>query len=94
MPLGAEGVDPVSGINVADGHGAVQQTTQKTTQKTTRHILALMRKDPHITRQELAKVLALTDEGIKYNLRNMQRDGILKRVGADKGGHWEVLVKE
>jgi ATP-dependent DNA helicase RecG len=70
---------------------ATQKTTQKTAQKTTQKIMSLIRHNPQITRQELAIELAMTDSGIKYHLRKMQANGLIGRVGPDKGGHWEVL---
>ena len=68
-----------------------QKTAQKTAQKTTQKIMSLIRHNPQITRQELAIELAMTDSGIKYHLRKMQANGLIGRVGPDKGGHWEVL---
>ena len=66
-------------------------TTQKTAQKTAQKILGLVRADPTVTRQQLAGMLNLTADGIKYHLKRMQDSGILRRVGPDKGSHWEVV---
>jgi ATP-dependent DNA helicase RecG len=63
----------------------------KTTQKTVQGIIALIRQNPAITRQELAIELGITESGIKYHLKKMQDKGLLRRVGPDKGGHWEVV---
>jgi ATP-dependent DNA helicase RecG len=68
-----------------------QKTDQKTTQKTDQKIIALIRQKPEITRKELAIELGITDSGIKYHLKKMQDKGLLRRVGPDKGGHWEVV---
>jgi ATP-dependent DNA helicase RecG len=65
--------------------------TQKTTQKTTQKIIALILKKPEITRQKLAIELGISDSGVKYHLKKMQDKGVLRRVGPDKGGRWEVL---
>lgn len=64
---------------------------EKTTQKTTQKIIEQIGKNPQITRQELAKIINLTEEGVKYHLSKMQKKGSIRRVGPDKGGHWEVL---
>jgi ATP-dependent DNA helicase RecG len=68
-----------------------QKTVQKTTQKTVQKIIDLIRQNPAITRQELAIELGITESGIKYHLKKMQDKGSLRRVGSDKGGHWEVV---
>jgi ATP-dependent DNA helicase RecG len=33
----------------------------------------------------------ITESGVKYHLAKMKREGLICRVGPDKGGHWEVL---
>jgi ATP-dependent DNA helicase RecG len=71
-----------------------QKTTQKSTQKTTQKILALIQEKPEITRQEMADKLGITDSGVKYHLEKMQGKGLLRRVGPDRGGHWEVIHHE
>jgi len=32
----------------------------------------------------------VTDDGVKYQLAKLKRQGLICRVGPDKGGHWEV----
>ena len=67
--------------------GSAIDTTQKTTQK----IVEQMRSNPTISIEELAELCGLTRDGINYNIRNLKNKGIIKRVGPDKGGHWEVI---
>ena len=70
------------------------KTTQETTQKMTQKILDLIHKNPYITRQELSrKIGSITSDGVKYHLEQFKKQGILKRVGANKGGYWKVIKK-
>ena len=69
----------------------VDDHAQKTTQKTTQKLLDLISQDPSVTRQSLAEALGITPDGVKYHLRKLQAQGRLRRVGPDKGGHWEVV---
>jgi ATP-dependent DNA helicase RecG len=62
----------------------------KTTQKTTQKILDMIAANPSINRKELASQIGITTDGIKYHLTKLQKRGRLKRIGPDKGGHWEV----
>ncbi len=71
---------------------ATQKTTQKNTQKTTQKILDLIKEKSNITSEELAERIGITPDGIKYRLAKMKNEGIIKRIGADKGGHWELIV--
>jgi len=68
-----------------------QEITQNATQKTTQKIVALMRQNPQITRQRLAEETEISADGIKYHLTRLRRKGVIRRIGPDKGGHWEVV---
>jgi len=74
--------------------GTIQKTIQKTTQKTTQRIIRLIRHNPQITRQELAIELGISDSGVKYHLKKMKAEDLIRRVGPDKGGHWEVALQQ
>ena len=67
-----------------------ESATQKTTQKTTQKIIELIKGNPIITRRELAELIGLSEDGIKYHLTILQKNGLIKRIGPDKGGRWEV----
>ena len=69
------------------------QATRETTRETTRdRILVAIKANPIATALELSKLLNLTAKGVEWNLRKLKNDGLLKRVGPDFGGHWEVIV--
>lgn len=70
---------------------APQSTTQKTTQKATQKILEAIKQNPRTTRKELAVLVKLTEDGIKFHLGKLKKAKKLRRVGPDKGGRWEVL---
>ncbi|MCL2646692.1 MAG: putative DNA binding domain-containing protein [Phycisphaerales bacterium] len=69
---------------------AILKTTQKTAQKIIPKIVRLITQKPDITRQQMAESLGITDSGVKYHLRKMQQENLIRRVGPDKSGHWEV----
>ncbi|MCQ2274485.1 MAG: hypothetical protein MJZ86_06785 [Bacteroidales bacterium] len=33
-------------------------------------------------------------DGVKWNLQQMKNKNLIRRVGPDKGGHWEVIDKD
>ncbi len=68
-----------------------QKTTQKNTSKTTQKILGLVKDNPMITRREMAIRIGITADGVKKALETLKTAGRLRRVGPDKGGHWEVM---
>ena len=72
---------------------AKEETTQKTAQKTTQKILSAIKEKPEITRGELADLLGITPDGVKYHLDNLKKKGVLKRVGGRREGAWEISRK-
>ena len=68
-----------------------EQDTQKTTQKTTQKILELISLNPYITRNEIAIECAVTPDAIKLQLKNLKDKGVIRRVGADRSGCWEII---
>ncbi|MCK5683508.1 winged helix-turn-helix transcriptional regulator, partial [bacterium] len=65
-----------------------KSTTQKTTQK---KIVDLIKNNPKITRKELANVLGISSNGVKYHLKKLKNAKIIQHVGSVRAGHWEVL---
>ncbi len=82
---------------VSGGESAVldtaQKSTQKKAQKSTQKILEIIAQNKFVTRAELAPQVGLSESGVKKQLRKLQNEGILKRIGPDKGGHWEIINK-
>lgn len=58
--------------------------------KTRVKIIELINNNPNITREEMAKELNLTLKGIEWQIKNLQKNNIIERVGADKGGYWKI----
>ena len=76
-------------------NSSLEKTTQKTTQKiklnsNQKKIIELINDNPKITRNELANYLKITPDGVKYNLKKLMDNGIVERIGADKGGYYIV----
>ncbi len=44
-------------------------------------------------RKALAQIVGITPDGIKWNLDKLKASNKIRRIGADHGGHWEVLDK-
>ena len=72
------------------GQKSSQKSDQKSSQKNRAKILAIMRKMPDVTIAELANATGLSLAGVKKIIRLLKDANLLRRVGPDKGGHWEV----
>lgn len=71
-----------------------QKTSQKTPQKTSQKIIEMIRENPQVTTQELADIIGIHRRNIARNMKKLQDLGIIRHVGPDKGGHWEVIENE
>ena len=72
---------------------ATEKTTVITTKKTTEKIVRLMKSNPYITNKELAEVCGITEDGVYWNTKKLKKNNRIRRIGGDKGGYWEVLLK-
>lgn len=54
-------------------------------------LLKLLQENPNYTYNELAEKLLRTRETVRANLRILEKLGLIKRIGADKNGHWEIV---
>ena len=62
-------------------------------EKTSVQIIEIMKNTPNITLQEIAKKLNRSKRAVEMQVKKIREQGIIKRVGADKNGHWEVNYK-
>ena len=67
------------------------ESSKKTTEKTAEKIIRLMRENPQITNKELAVACGITEDGVYWNTKKLRKNNMIRRVGGDFGGHWEVL---
>ena len=71
-----------------------QKTTKwpgKTREKTREKIVLAIRENSAVTASVLAEKLSITVKGVEWQLKKLQEQGIIRRVGPNKGGHWEVV---
>ena len=68
-------------------------STQETDKSTQEMILDEIRNHPFTTREQLAKVIGISPDGIKKQLDKMKKAKRIKHVGPTKGGHWEIITE-
>ena len=67
-----------------------KRTTQKKIMDSSEKIVKKMIENPKITRKELASELGLSEDGIKWQIGKLKKDGIIMREGGRKNGNWVV----
>lgn len=71
-----------------------KKVTAKVTVKVTvnqQKIIDSIKENPFVTQAALAERLNLTRKTIVSNMKKLQTNGLIRRIGADKNGHWEVV---
>ena len=63
----------------------------KSGKKTVEAVWDLLKAHPNITLAGLTQALGITRSTIQKHIAHLKTDGRLRRVGPDKGGHWEAL---
>ena len=66
------------------------RNTPETTEKTTEKIIEALRKNPDATTQMLAEHVGITVDGVYWHVKKHKTQGKIRRIGGDRGGHWEV----
>ncbi len=66
--------------------------TQLKLTKNRKTILKEIAKNSSITIAELSKILNLSTTAIENNLKYLKDNNLLKRVGSDSGGSWELVL--
>ena len=66
------------------------KTVEKTT-RTVEKILKILSNTPSITVREMSEILGLSRRGVEEQIKSLKQKGVIRRIGPDKGGHWEVI---
>ncbi len=54
-------------------------------------IIQEIEKNPKVTSEELAKIVGISARKIRDNIKKLKKEGLVRRVGGRKEGHWEVM---
>ena len=53
-------------------------------------IIDVIKSNPYVTQEELANNIGITKKSIIANMKKLQECGLIKRIGANKNGYWQV----
>ena len=71
--------------------GADQKSSEKGSEKSSEKIIKEISTNPTITTFQLASILSISERAVAKQLKRLQDSDIIRRVGPDKGGHWEIV---
>jgi ATP-dependent DNA helicase RecG len=56
-------------------------------------IADMLRKSPAATAEDIANKLSLSRRTVQRHLKTLKDSGVIRRVGSDKSGHWEIVAR-
>lgn len=62
-------------------------------EKSSEKILDIIRDNKKISAREISEIIGISSRAVEKQIAILKEKGILKRVGAAKGGHWEIVEK-
>lgn len=71
----------------------LEKGSEKSSEKSSEKIMVLLRRNQNLTIDELSKALKITTRAVEKQLAALKEQGLLKRIGPAKGGHWEVIAE-
>ena len=70
----------------------VGHETTKKTSNIQDEIINYLQNNPYATIKEVQmQFKSMTIDGIQYHIKRLKSMGLLKRIGPDKGGYWQVV---
>ena len=78
-------------LNSALREETVEESREESREKSREKIMLMMKEHSGITQSELAESLKISVKAVEKHIKNLREHGIIRRVGPDKGGHWEVI---
>ena len=56
------------------------------------NILASISKNSTISTKKLAAMYSLSERQVQRIMTKLKEQGVIRRIGPDKGGHWEIIA--
>lgn len=73
------------------GQKRVVQKKDSLQKNTAELIIKILKRYPQSSQKELANLVNLTLDGVKYHIKNLQKQKRIKRIGSRKAGSWKVI---
>lgn len=89
-------------LNNANSESTTQSTTQSATQSATqsqnvevwKYIIELLQSEPELSQKQMAELLKLNVNTVKYYIRKMQEQNKIKHIGSQRKGKWVVVIND
>ena len=80
-------------VNIFGNSNVLENVPENVPENRMRIIFDLIKNNKKITVSVIAKKISVNEKTVKRDIAKLKQKGILKRIGPDKGGYWEVVEK-
>ena len=87
--------NPKEGIveNIVENKKSIVENIIEKLPETQSRIVCIISENPSVTIKELADKLSIAQRNVQNHIRKLKETVVIRRVGPDKGGCWEIIVK-
>ena len=92
--VGGDIVENVVGkdLNDVEKPSDVVENVVENKENVVENILASISKNSNISTKELAAMCSLSERQVQRIMAKLKKQGVIRRIGPDKGGHWEIIA--
>ena len=79
-------------INISED--ITEKPTEKPTENLSKNqckIIDLLKQNPKMTSEEISQFIGIRSDSVRDHIQTLKKLGIVRRIGPDKGGHWEII---
>ena len=92
--VGGDVVENIVGKDINDvaKHSDVVENVVENKENVVENILASISKNSTISTKKLAAMYSLSERQVQRIMTKLKEQGVIRRIGPDKGGHWEIIA--
>ena len=79
-------------LNDVEKTSDVVENVVENKEKVVENILASISKNSTISTKKLAAMCSLSERQVQRIMTKLKEQGVIRRIGPDKGGHWEIIA--
>ena len=80
-----------TGIFGEESQKSSVKTALKSSEKSSEKIFAMIKLNPNVTTAEMVLTLGISERAVFKQIKLLKEANRIRRVGPDKGGHWEII---
>ena len=97
QPIGSEKIGTGSvknGLGSEESSEEIGESSEESSEKPQdliQAILGAIKVDAKVTAAEIAMQLGVSSRAVEKRIRTLRENGVIRRVGPNKGGSWEII---